>query len=46
MSKEKDEDLVNKLKEAFDSVFENVPLGPYPKEAVKIGTLVRSNTFG
>ena len=43
MSKEKDEDLVNKLKEAFDSVFENSPLGSYPKEAVKIGTLVRSH---
>ena len=43
MSKEKDEDLVNKLKDAFDSVFESSPLGSYPKEAVKIGTLVRSH---
>jgi len=38
-----EEDLVRKLKEAFDSVFSDVSIGDYPKEAVKVGTFVRTH---
>ena len=39
----KDSELVEKLKDIFDSVVEKEPLESYPKEALPLGTLVRSN---
>jgi len=42
MSDRNDDDLVQKLKEAFDSIGSNIPLGKYPEEAVKVGTFARA----
>ena len=36
------EDIINKLKDAFDSVLPSAGDAGYPKEALPIGTLVRS----
>ena len=38
-----DDDLSSKIKDAFDSVLAGGPLGDYPKEALPLGTWVRSN---
>jgi len=42
MSNKKDDDLIQKLKDAFDAVLPPTALGEYPKEAMPIGTYVRS----
>ena len=36
-------DLLSQIKDAFDSVLSGNPLGEYPKEALPLGTWVRSN---
>ena len=41
MNKKRDEDLLDKLKEIFDSVLPPGPVSEYPKEALPIGTYVR-----
>tara|TARA_A100001515_G_scaffold91334_1_gene72810 strand:+ start:122 stop:496 length:375 start_codon:yes stop_codon:yes gene_type:complete len=43
MSKKKEPELSQKLKEAFDSVFGQDGLPNYPKEAMPLGTIVRSH---
>ena len=42
MNNEKDEDLVERLKEAFSSALDTSESLSYPKEAMPIGTYVRS----
>ena len=42
MNNKKDDDLIQKLKDAFDTVLPPTALGEYPKEAMSIGTYVRS----
>ena len=39
---EEDNSLVEKVKEVFESAFSSIGLADYPKEALKPGTLVRS----
>jgi len=43
MTKEKDEDIIEKLKQAFKEVSPDGIFGEYPKEAMKPGTYVRSS---
>tara|TARA_Y100000592_G_scaffold90995_1_gene150400 strand:+ start:1159 stop:1515 length:357 start_codon:yes stop_codon:yes gene_type:complete len=38
-----EDDLFSKIKDAFDSVLAGGPIGDYPKEALPLGTWVRSN---
>jgi len=42
MSKEKDDELIKKIKDAFDMVLPNSDMSDYPKEAMPIGSYVRS----
>lgn len=39
----KEDDLLSQIKDAFDSVLSSGPLGDYPKEALPLGTWVRSD---
>ena len=40
---EDNEDLVDKVKEVFESAFSSIGLQDYPREALKPGTFVRAN---
>jgi len=42
MSRKRDDDLIQRLKEVFDSVLPPSPVGEYPAEALAIGTYVRA----
>jgi hypothetical protein len=42
MSKEKDDELIKKIKDAFDMVLPDSDMSDYPKEAMPIGSYVRS----
>jgi hypothetical protein len=42
MNNEKDEDLVEKLKEAFSSALDTSEISSYPEEAMPLGTYARS----
>tara|TARA_R100000315_G_C5216470_1_gene129364 strand:+ start:534 stop:905 length:372 start_codon:yes stop_codon:yes gene_type:complete len=42
MSKEKDDELIKKIKDAFDMVLPDSDMSDYPKEAMPVGSYVRS----
>jgi len=42
MNRRRDDDLIQRLKEAFDSILPPTPVGEYPSEALEVGTYVRS----
>ena len=42
---ENEEDIFNKVRDAFESVVKDGRLADYPKEALKLGTFVRANRF-
>jgi|TARA_R110000824_G_scaffold24322_1_gene85834 hypothetical protein len=41
MNSKRDDDLLQQLKEIFESVVPSTPIGEYPKDALPLGTYVR-----